>query len=289
VAPGNRQGQPVDAARLGDMDRLGVDLQVLSINPFWYGADAARAAEICELQNAGIARHCAAHPGRFAGFATVALQHPELAAQQLETGMGRHGLKGAMIGASVNGEELSARKLDVFWAKAQALGAVVFVHPQSQPEPTGMGKRLAGAGVLGNVIGHPVETTIAIAHLIFDGTLDRFPDLKIVFAHAGGYLPSYAARMDHGCAVFPEQCKGPKLAKKPSDYLKQIYVDSLIFTAEGLRHLVAECGASQVLLGSDSPIPWVEDPVGHVLAAPSLSDAERIAILGGNAARLLRI
>jgi aminocarboxymuconate-semialdehyde decarboxylase len=289
VKPGGLQNQPVGDERLGDMNHDGVDMQVLSINPFWYGTDEKLAADICEVQNAGMEKMCGSFPGRFAGFGTVALQHPELAAEQLETAMKKHGLKGAMIGGSINGDELSNRKFDPFWKKAEQLGAVIFMHPQSQPEPTGMGKRTTGPGVLGNVVGHPVETTLAIIHLIFDGTLDRFPALKLVFAHGGGYLPSYAARMDHGCAVFPEQCQGPKLARQPSEYLKQLYFDSLVFTGEGLRHLVAECGASQIVLGTDSPIPWVKDPVDHVLNTPELSDADRVAILGGNAAKLLSI
>jgi aminocarboxymuconate-semialdehyde decarboxylase len=287
VAPGGLQSQPVGDERLRDMNHDGVDVQVLSINPFWYGTDPKLAADICEVQNAGMAKMCTAFPGRFAAFGSVALQHPELAADQLETAMRRYGLKGAMIGGSVNGDELSNRRFDPFWHKAEELGATIFMHPQSQPEPTGMGKRMAGPGVLGNVVGHPIETTLAIIHLIFDGTLDRFPKLKMVFAHGGGYLPSYAARMDHGCDIFPAQCQGPKLAKRPSEYLRQLYFDSLVFTGEGLRHLVAQCGAGQIVLGTDSPIPWVKDPVGHVLGTPGLSDADRIAILGGNAAKLL--
>jgi aminocarboxymuconate-semialdehyde decarboxylase len=144
-------------------------------------------------------------------------------------------------------------------------------------------------GALGNVIGNPLETTIALSHLIFEGTLDRFPDLKICAAHGGGYLPSYAARMDHGCAVFPDQCKGPTLKKQPSEYLKQLYFDSIVFTPEGLRHLVAECGPSQVVIGTDYAVPWVKDPVDLILDTPTLSDADRIAILGGTAAKLLRL
>jgi aminocarboxymuconate-semialdehyde decarboxylase len=139
------------------------------------------------------------------------------------------------------------------------------------------------------VIGNPLETTIALSHLIFDGTLDRFPNLKICTAHGGGYLPSYAARMDHGCSVFPNQCRGPTLKKQPSEYLKQLYFDSIVFTPEGLRHLVAECGASEVVIGTDCAVPWVNDPVDLILDTPTLSDADRIAILGGTAAKLLRM
>ena len=138
------------------------------------------------------------------------------------------------------------------------------------------------------MIGNPLETTIALSHLIFEGTLDRFPNLNICAAHGGGYLPSYAARSDHGCVAFPEQCRHT-LKKKPSEYLKQLYVDSLVFTPEGLRHLVAECGASQVMIGTDYPFPWTETAVEHVFETPGLSDADRVAILGGNACRLLGI
>ena len=125
------------------------------------------------------------------------------------------------------------------------------------------------------MIGNPLETTIALSHLIFEGTLDRFPGLKICAAHGGGYLPSYAARSDQGCHVFPDRCAGPKdgpLKKKPTDYLKQLYFDSIVFTPEGLRHLIAECGASQIMIGTDSPIPWVKDPVDLVFKTPGLSD-----------------
>ena len=148
---------------------------------------------------------------------------------------------------------------------------------------------MRGSGVLRNVIGNPLETSFALAHLIFEGTLDRFPNLKICAAHGGGYLPSYAARMDHGCLVFPEQCTGPALKKQPSEYLKQLYFDSIMFTPEAMRHLVAEVGASQVVIGTDYAVPWVKGPVDLILATPGLSDADRVAMLGGTAAKLLKI
>ena len=141
--------------------------------------------------------------------------------------------------------------------------------------------------MLDNVIGNPLETTIALSHLIFEGTLDRFPRLTILAAHGGGYLPSYAARSDHGCLTFPSRCT--PIAKKPTEYLKQLYFDSLVFTPEALRHLVAETGVSQVVLGTDYPYPWTRTAVDHVLSTPELSDEDRIAILGGTAARLLGI
>jgi aminocarboxymuconate-semialdehyde decarboxylase len=135
----------------------------------------------------------------------------------------------------------------------------------------------------------PLETTIALSHLIFEGTLDRFPGLKICAAHGGGYLPSYMSRSDHGCVTFPAQCKPgvPKL--HPTEYVKRMYYDSLVFTSEGLRHLAAEVGAGQIMMGTDYPFPWVGAPVDHVLNAAGLTDAQREAILGGTAATLLRL
>jgi aminocarboxymuconate-semialdehyde decarboxylase len=145
-----------------------------------------------------------------------------------------------------------------------------------------------GSGGLGNVIGNPLETTIFLSHMIFEGTLDRFPNLKICAAHGGGYLPSYADRMDHGCSVFPEQCKKP-IKKKPTEYLKQLYFDAIVFTPEALRHLIAVCGVSQIGMGTDYPFPWTVTPVDEIFAAPGLSDADRVAILGGNMCKLLKI
>ena len=197
--------------------------------------------------------------------------------------------RGAAIGGNVNGEELSNPKFDPFWKKAEELQALLFMHPQDSDVATGIAPRVKGYGALGNVIGNPLETTICLSRLIMDGTLDKFPNLKIAFAHGGGYLPSYAARMDHGCTVSPDSCKGQGPKKKPSEYLRQIYVDSLIFTGEGLRHLVAECGASQIMIGTDYGFPWVKDPVGHVMTTPGLSNADKVAILGGTAAKLLRL
>jgi len=147
---------------------------------------------------------------------------------------------------------------------------------------------LQGNGFLTNVIGNPLETSIALSHLIFEGTLDRFPRLKLCGAHAGGFLPSYIGRFDHGCMTFPANCTN-KNQKKPSEYLKQLYFDSMVFTGEGLRHLVAECGAGQIFMGTDYPFPWTSTSVDHILKAPGISDADRVALLGGNASKLLGI
>ena len=219
--------------------------------------------------------------------ATVALQHPDLAADQLDEAVRKLGLRGAAIGGSVEGQELSNRKFDPFWKKAEELGVLLFMHPQAAPGTT-QNPRLEGKGGLGNTIGNPLETTVFLSHLIFEGTLDRFPGLKICAAHAGGYLPSYSGRSDALCGRGSgADCK--VLKKKPSEYFKeQLYVDTMIFHEEGLRHLIAEVGVSHMVYGTDYPFDW---PVGidFVLNAPSLKNAEKEAILGGNLIRLLRI
>jgi predicted TIM-barrel fold metal-dependent hydrolase len=287
--PNNYDDKGLAPARLQRMDEEGIDIQALSINSFWYSAERDLASRLVNLQNEKLSAMCATHPDRFVAFASVALQFPELAAQQLEEGMKRWGLRGAAIGGTVPGdEELSSSKFDPFWAKAEELQALVFVHPQDSANATGVRARVGGNGGLGNVIGNPLETTIFLSHMIFEGTLDRFPNLKICAAHGGGYLPSYADRMDHGCSVFPEQCKKP-LKKKPSEYLKQLYYDAIVFTPEALRHLIAVVGISQIGMGTDYPFPWTVTPVDEVFAAPALSDADRAAILGGNMCKLLKI
>jgi len=272
--------------RLKAMDAQGIDMEALSINAFWYAAERDVVTQLIKIQNEKLAELCAAHPDRFVAFASVALQFPELAAQQLEEAVKKLGLRGAAIGGHVNGDELSSPKFNPFWAKAEELGVLIFMHPQGVPE---LDKRLAGNGRLSNVIGNPLETTIFLSHLIFDGTLDRYPGLKICGAHGGGYLPSYADRSDHGCSAGPG-CDPKPLKKKPTEYLRrEIYVDSLIFSPEALRHLVAQCGVSQIMIGTDFPFPWTTTPVDHVLATPGLTDADKRAILGENAAKLLRI
>ena len=273
--------------RLAAMDAQAVDMEVLSVNPYWYGLDRDLAGKVVKLQNEKMAELCAAQPQRFAGFASLTLQAPDLAVQELETAMKKQGLKGAAIGGIVNGVEFSDPRFSPVWAKAEELGAVLFIHPQGVPE---LDKRLAGNGWLGNTIGNPLETTIALSHMIFEGTFDRHPGLKVIAAHGGGFLPSYADRSDHACLVGPAGCNPAiQLKKKPTEYLKQIFFDSLIFTPEAIRHLAAQVGSGQIVLGSDYPYIWELHPVDHIFACDFLSDDEKLAILGQTAAKLLNI
>jgi aminocarboxymuconate-semialdehyde decarboxylase len=257
------------------------------VNPFWYRRPRDNAAQIVKVNNEKMAELCAAHPDRFAGFASLTLQDPQLAVQELETAMKRQGLKGAAIGGSVGDKEFSDPAFHPVWQKAEELGAVLFIHPQGTPE---LAKRFTGNGWLGNTIGNPLDTTIALSQLIFNGTLDRFPGLKIIAAHGGGFLPSYADRSDHSCTVGPAGCDpNIKLKKKPTEYLKQIWFDSLIFSPEAIRHLQAQVGASQIVMGSDYPYPWQMAPVDHIFASESLTDEQKLDVLGRTAAKLLKI
>lgn len=273
--------------RLAAMDARGIDVQALSINQYWwYSTDRDLAGRIVKAHDEALAAWCRSHADRFVALSSVALQHPDLAARQLDHAVNRLGARGASIGGNVAGEPPSGQKFDPFWAKAEELGAPVFMHP-TNAEGLVRDGALAGRGDLGNIIGNPLETTVFLSHMIFDGTLDRFPRLKICAAHGGGFLPSYLGRTEVACSVRPNaRCAN---RRGPGEYFKdQILVDSMVFTPEGLRHLVAETAASQVVYGSDMPYRW-PDTIDLIVSAPSLSDADKTAILGGNLSRLLKL
>lgn len=270
--------------RLRRMDEMGVDVQLISPSPnqYYYWADVDLAKKIVSVQNEHIASACAAHPERLRGLGNIAIQHPELSVEQLMDCVKRLGLRGVEISSAVNGLELSDPRFERFWSKAEELGCLVFIHPLG----TSLGDRV-NRYYLGNIIGQPFETTVALSHLIFGGVLDRFPGLKICAAHGGGYLPSYVGRSDHGYAVRPEAAK---IKHRPSEYLKRIYFDSLVYTPEGVRHLIEQVGATQVLVGTDYPFDMGSyDPQRQIAEVPGLSQRERDQILGENAARLLGI
>jgi len=283
---GRSGGRALGPDRIQELDKRGIDVQAVSVNTFWwYAADRDLATKIVQVQDEGLAKWCAAHPDRFAGFTSPALQFPDLAAEQTEHAVKNLGMRGVAIGGHVAGEPLSMQKYDPFWAKVQELGVMVFMHPNNA-ENVAKPEALTGAGDLGNVIGNPLETGLFLTHLMFDGTLDRFPGLKVCGAHAGGYLPSYFGRTDVACTVRPNaKCVNKK---HPREYLHdQILADSMVFSAEGIRHLVAEMGASQVVYGTDIPFVW-PDTIDAILEA-EIPDAQKEAILGGNLAKLLKL
>ncbi|MDH3421330.1 MAG: amidohydrolase [Gammaproteobacteria bacterium] len=272
--------------RIADMDAWGIDVAALSVNRYWwYEADHERAREIVRINDEQLAAWCRRHPDRFVALSSPALQFPELAAEQLEYAVTELGHRGGSVGGHVQGEQPSLAKYDPFWAKAEELGVPVFMHPQGAPNIIQPGA-LAGPGGLGNVIGNPLETTLFLSRMIFDGTLDRFPTLKICAAHGGGFLPSYIGRSEVACDRNNARCVNTRNAGEY--FTDQILVDSMVFNEEGIRHLVAVGGASQVVYGTDMPHGW-PDTLELIVQSPSLTDAQKTAILGGNLVELLRI
>jgi aminocarboxymuconate-semialdehyde decarboxylase len=268
------------------MDARGIDIAALSVNRYWwYEANRQQARDIVRINDEQLTEWCAAHPDRFVALTSPALQFPDLAAEQLEYAVRELGHRGASIGGHAQNEIPSSPKFDVFWAKVEELGVPVFMHPNNAFNLIAEG-RLAGAGGLNNIVGNPLETTVFLSRMIFDGTLDRFPGIKVCAAHGGGYLPSYLGRSEVACARNNANCQNQK---NPSDYLKsQILVDTMVFSEEGLRHLVAETGVSQVVYGSDMPFDW-PDTIDLIVESPSLNNAEKMAILGGNLIELLKL
>ena len=283
-AAGGGGNQVIGPARLALMDQQGVDVQALSINGYWwYAADRELARRIVQVQNEGLAKVVAANPTRFVAMASVALQYHDLAAQQLEDAT-KLGLRGVTIGGHVNGEDLSLPKYDPFWAKAAQLGTLVFMHPGGS-ENIIKDDAFRGRGDLGNIMGNPLETTYFLSRLIFDGVFDRHPGLRVCGAHAGGYLPSYFGRTEVACDVRGNANCANK--KRPKEYLRsQIIADTMVFSDEGLRHLVNEMGVPQIVYGTDVPFNWPVT-VDLVLNASFLTNGDKEAILSGNMERLL--
>jgi aminocarboxymuconate-semialdehyde decarboxylase len=268
-------------SRLADMDAMGVDVQIISPSPgqFYYWAEPDLAESIVALQNEAICATCEARPDRFAGLGTVALQQPERAAQQLRHLVRERGLKGVQVSTLVNGKDLADRCFDPFWNAADELGAVVFIHPWGST----LGARLAEHYLM-NAIGQPLEHTICLSKLIFGGTFDRHPGLKIVAAHGGGYLPAYVHRSDHAHAVRPE-ARGCEC--RPSDYLRRIWFDSVLYETENLLRLIEVVGRDRVVIGTDYPFDMGHyDPAG--LVRPLDEQTQRM-ILGSNAAQLFAL
>ncbi len=275
------------AVRLKHMDRMGIDIQAVSPAPnqTYYWTDPGLGAELARGVNEGIARLVALHPDRFVGLGSIPLQDAGLAVSELEFAVRKLGLKGVEINPNVNGLDLTDKKLnlDNFFRQAEELNAVIFMHPIGFTQ----GERLMDH-YFNNVIGNPLETTVAASHLIFDGVMERHPKLKIVLPHAGGYLAHYWARMDHAWKARPD-CR-TVLKRKPSASLEKFYFDTITFDPGMLQHLIERFGADHVLLGTDYPYDMgVEDPVGFINKVKKLSAKDKSRIMGGNAARLLGI
>jgi len=271
--------------RLADLDAMCIDLQLVMCPPpqCYYTVPLDIAVKAARIINDGVAAYVAARPDRFVALGTVPMPDGNEAARELERCMTSLKFKGVQILTNVAGKELSDPAFALFWKKAQELGAVVLIHPNGFTEA-----RRFSRFYFNNVIGNPLETTIALHYLIFDGVLERHPDLKIIAVHGGGFLGGYPGRIDHAWGARSD-AKGD-LPKPPSTYLKKICVDTVVFTPEQLTALVATFGVDHVLMGTDYPYDMAEyEPLQHLAATRSLDDAARAAIAGGNAKRLLGV
>jgi aminocarboxymuconate-semialdehyde decarboxylase len=272
------------AQRLRDMDASGVDVHVLSATPqtYLYNQDAALTGATAAIQNAQIAKHISAHPDRFWGIATLPMQAPERAADELKRAMTKLNLRGAMIGSHVLGKNLDDPSFEPLWATAEELGAFLFIHPVD----------VAGADRLKsyyfrNLIGNPLDTTIAAACLYFGGVLDRHPNLKFCLAHGGGFTPYQAARWQHGWQVRPEPKKN--IGEQPTDIAGHFLYDTILHSAAVLEFLIGHVGADHVLLGSDYPYDMAMLDCARHVRGLNVADAAKTAILRKNAEALLRV
>ena len=271
--------------RFADMDAQGVDIQVISVPPFqfYYWVDAELIRDVHRALNDEMAGISAAHPDRLVAMATVPLQNTEMAIAELERCVSEHDMRAVAIGTNVDGEGLSDPKREKFFARAEELGVLIFLHPESFTHQERFGEHY-----FINLFGHPLDSSLAIGRLIFDGVIARHPDLKICVAHGGGFLPAYPGRIDHGYHARAD-CR-VNIGQPPSTYLKKFYFDTMVFDPDQLGFLIRHYGADHILLGTDYPFDMgEEDPCGLVGRVADLSNAERAAIAGGNAAKLLGI
>ena len=272
--------------RLKDMDKQGIDIQAISPAPqqTYYWTDPGMGQELARMVNERIAEIVAKWPERFVGLGTVPLQDPDLAVSELEYAVRKLNLRGIEINGSVNGMDLTDGRLslDRFFAKVQELDVILFMHPTGYTQ----GERLLDH-YFNNVIGNPLETTVAASHLIFDGVMERYPRLKVVLPHGGGFLAHYWERMNHGWKARPD-CR-TVIRKKPTTYLEKFYFDTIVFDPQMLDNMVRRYGADHIVLGTDYPFDMgVDDPVGFVQRG-KLTSAQKAQIMGANAARLLKI
>lgn len=266
--------------RLRECDKSGVSIQVLSTVPvmFNYATKAAQGLEIAQFLNDHLASVVALHPERFLGLATLPMQVPELAAQELVRAMRELGLCGAQIGSHVNAWNLGDPELFAVYEQAEKLGAALFVHPWDM-----MGEGRMPKYFLPWLVGMPAETSLAICSMIFGGVFERFPKLRVAFAHGGGAFPGTFGRIEHGFHARPDLCAKDN-PKPPSAYLGRFYVDSLVHDMRTLRGICDLFGKSKVMLGSDYPFPLGEGKPGALIESMNDLDVQsREALLSRNA------
>lgn len=273
------------AVRIADMDRMGIDVQAISVAPpqYYYWADPELGRTLARMQNEHLAEMVEGNPDRFVGLATAPMQDVSAAVAELEYCVRELGFRGVEINTNVAGLDLDDRRFRPFFAKAEELDVVVLLHPNGFTH----GERLMKY-YLTNVIGNPLDTTVAMTRMIHGGVLEEHPGLTLCLVHGGGYLPFYSSRMDHAYEQRPEGRH--HITRPPSSYLAQVYVDCLVFDEVHLEFLVKQMGADHVVVGTDYPFDMGHyDPLGQVAAVASLSDEDRELIRGDTARRLLKL
>jgi aminocarboxymuconate-semialdehyde decarboxylase len=271
--------------RLAEMDKMRIDIQALSVAPpqFYYWSDPELGRRLARMQNEHLAELVGGHSDRFVGLATVPLQDVAASVAELEYGVTKLGFRGVEICTNVNGLDLDDRRFPPFFAKAAELDVVVLLHPHGFTQ----GDRLMDY-YLSNVIGNPLDSTVALTRMIHGGVLEDFPRLKLCLVHGGGYLPYYSSRMDHAYHERPEGRR--HITRPPSSYLAQVHVDSVVYDAPHLKFLIERMGADHVVLGTDYPYDMGSyDPLGLLDSVEGLTDEQRFQVRSGTAARLLKI
>ncbi len=278
-------GLTLPDVRLRDMDRMGVDVQAISVMPpqYFYWAEPDLGGRLARLVNDHLSEIVHAHPDRFVGLGTIPLQDVELALAELDRVVRDLRFTGLEICTNVNGLDYDDARFLPFFEKVVEHDLLLVVHPHGFFD----GRRLADHYLI-NTVGMPMDSTVFIARMIFGGVLERFPDLKVCVTHGGGYLPFAPARFDHAYEA-RDDCR-EHISRPPSTYLAQMYFDTVVFDPEMLGTLVSRWGADHVLLGTDYPFDMSEaDPLGLLDRVGGLDEADRAMIAGGNAARLLRL
>lgn len=272
-------------ARIADMDGMGVDMMLLTPSPpnGFYRASELVAGEAARATNDAVAKIARDHAERFMACGNVALQHVEQSCGELTRGMQELGLKGMRISTNIAGMELGDARLDPFWARAEKDGALIMLHPQGFTEP----ERLEPY-FMTNAVGQPLETTLALAQMIFGGVFERFPNLKLCAAHGGGYFPFYLGRFEQSYRERKE-CRA-HISKSPAEFVRNIWFDTVVFRPDAIGYLAGVVGVDRIMMGTDSPYDMGEkDPVALVNAVDNLSAAAKSDILGGTAAKLLGV
>lgn len=270
-------------AKIEAMDRKGIDVSVISPAPpmFYYWAEVELALKAAKLVNDGVADMVAAKPDRLRGMATVPMQHPDAAVAELERVVRDHGFKAVEIGTSIEGAQLAEERFRPVLRRAAELGVFVFAHPYYVGAKSGL-----EGYYLTNLIGNPLDTTVAVSNLMFSGIFDELPELKVLLAHGGGFVPYQIGRLVHGHKVRSET--HARTRSNPRELLRRFYFDSLVFEPEALRYLVDLVGADRVAIGTDSPFDMADQqPIETLDAVPRLSREDRHQVCCGTALRLL--